>query len=105
MSLGILHPISNPDCLVAPVMDFLFIIIAVTASNLTGRKLNVNPVCFYCEEDVKVEENFLMHVSWELALMGSANTPADIWLNKSFNHPQSLQGRLRGKEKEGGKNL
>lgn len=35
MSLDILHLISNPDCLVAPVMDFLFIIIAVTASNLT----------------------------------------------------------------------
>ncbi len=34
VSLRILYLTSNPDRLVAPVMDLLFIIIAVTTSNL-----------------------------------------------------------------------
>lgn len=40
----VLHLISNPDCLVAPVMDRLFIIITVTASNLTDCFLKKGPL-------------------------------------------------------------
>lgn len=59
MSLGVLHLISNPDCLVAPVMDLSFIVIAVTAFNLTDLFKGLLPqsqtwnLLFNCDKDMK----------------------------------------------------